>query len=49
MEVLETNLDDVAGEALGYVITAALAAGALDAWVTPAVMKKSRRHTSCTS
>ena len=48
LEVLETNLDDVTGEALGYVITAALAAGALEAWVTPAVMKKSR-HTSCTS
>jgi pyridinium-3,5-bisthiocarboxylic acid mononucleotide nickel chelatase len=42
VEVLETNLDDVTGEALGYVITAALAAGALDAWVVPAVMKKSR-------
>ena len=49
VEVLETNLDDVTGEALGYVITAALAAGALDAWVTPAVMKKSQPHTSCTS
>lgn len=42
VEVLETNLDDVTGEALGYVITAALAAGALEAWVSPAVMKKSR-------
>jgi pyridinium-3,5-bisthiocarboxylic acid mononucleotide nickel chelatase len=42
VEVLETNLDDTTGEALGYVITAALTAGALDAWVTPAVMKKSR-------
>jgi pyridinium-3,5-bisthiocarboxylic acid mononucleotide nickel chelatase len=42
VDVLETNLDDVTGETLGYVITAALAANALDAWVTPAVMKKSR-------
>ena len=42
VEVLETNLDDVTGETLGYVITAALTAGALDAWVTPAVMKKGR-------
>ena len=42
VEILETNLDDVTGETLGYVITAALAAGALDAWVTPAVMKKGR-------
>jgi uncharacterized protein (DUF111 family) len=42
VEVLETNLDDVTGETLGYVINAALTAGALDAWVTPAVMKKGR-------
>ena len=42
VEILETNLDDVTGETLGYVITRALAAGALDAWVTPAVMKKGR-------
>lgn len=40
--VLETNLDDVTGELLGYVITRALDAGALDAWATPAVMKKGR-------
>ena len=40
--VLETNLDDVTGETLGYVIGRALAVGALDAWATPAVMKKSR-------
>jgi len=42
LEILATNLDDVTGETLGYVISQALAAGALDAWVTPAVMKKSR-------
>ena len=41
VEVLETNLDDVTGEALGYVMTAALAAGALDAWVTPRHEKES--------
>ena len=42
VHVLETNLDDVTGETLGYVITRALAAGALDAWITPAIMKKGR-------
>lgn len=42
VEVLETNLDDVTGETLGYVIARVLEAGALDAWVTPAVMKKGR-------
>ncbi|HEY5019184.1 MAG TPA: nickel pincer cofactor biosynthesis protein LarC [Streptosporangiaceae bacterium] len=42
VQVLETNLDDVTGETLGYVITRALASGALDAWATPAVMKKGR-------
>jgi uncharacterized protein (TIGR00299 family) protein len=41
-DVLETNLDDVTGETLGYVIARALDAGALDAWITPAVMKKGR-------
>jgi uncharacterized protein (DUF111 family) len=40
--VLETNLDDVTGETLGYVIDRALEAGALDAWASPAVMKKGR-------
>ncbi|GEC06055.1 hypothetical protein SSP24_37100 [Streptomyces spinoverrucosus] len=39
---LETNLDDVTGEVLGHVITRALNARALDAWTTPAVMKKGR-------
>ncbi|GII77370.1 UPF0272 protein [Sphaerisporangium rufum] len=40
--VLSVNLDDVTGEVLGYVIERALGAGAADAWVTPAVMKKGR-------
>ncbi|CAM5701403.1 nickel pincer cofactor biosynthesis protein LarC [Streptomyces griseorubiginosus] len=40
--VLETNLDDVTGEILGHTIARAMAAGALDAWATPAVMKKGR-------
>jgi uncharacterized protein (TIGR00299 family) protein len=40
--LLETNLDDVDGETLAHVLQGALDAGALDAWVTPAVMKKGR-------
>jgi uncharacterized protein (TIGR00299 family) protein len=42
VDLLETNLDDVTGETLGHVIALALAAGALDAWATPVVMKKGR-------
>jgi uncharacterized protein (TIGR00299 family) protein len=40
--VLETNLDDLPGEIIGYTITQLLAAGALDAFLTPIVMKKNR-------
>lgn len=40
--VLETNLDDVTGETLGHTISRAMESGALDAWTTPAVMKKGR-------
>jgi pyridinium-3,5-bisthiocarboxylic acid mononucleotide nickel chelatase len=40
--LLETNLDDVTGEQLGLTIAAALEAGALDAWVSPVIMKKGR-------
>ena len=43
---LATNLDDITGEQLGHAITELMKAGALDAWVTPIVMKKGRpAHT----
>ena len=40
--VLETNLDDCAGEILGALVETALAAGALDVFHTPIQMKKNR-------
>jgi hypothetical protein len=40
--VLETNLDDCAGELLGAFVETALAAGALDIFHTPVQMKKNR-------
>jgi uncharacterized protein (TIGR00299 family) protein len=40
--ILETNLDDINSEILGYVIEKALAAGALDAFHTAIQMKKNR-------
>ncbi len=40
--VLETNLDDLPGEVVGYATTKLLEAGALDAFVTPIQMKKNR-------
>ena len=44
--VLETNLDDITGEVLADTITKLLSKGALDAWVTPILMKKGRpAHT----
>ncbi len=39
---LATTLDDVTGETLGYLSDRLFAAGALDVWITAAVMKKSR-------
>jgi uncharacterized protein (TIGR00299 family) protein len=40
--VLETNLDNLPGEVVGYAMTKLLEAGALDAFVTPIQMKKNR-------
>jgi len=40
--LIETNVDDVSGEVLAHTISALMAAGAHDAWVTPIVMKKGR-------
>jgi uncharacterized protein (TIGR00299 family) protein len=40
--VLETNLDDLPGEIVGYTVNQLLSAGALDAFLTPIVMKKNR-------
>ncbi len=40
--VLETNLDDLPGEIVGYTMTRLMEAGALDAFVTPIQMKKNR-------
>ncbi len=46
--MIQTNLDDVTPEILGHVITAALALGADDAWVSAITMKKSRSaHQLC--
>lgn len=42
MWVVETNIDDMSGEMFGYVIDKLLEAGAVDAYMTPIQMKKSR-------
>ncbi len=40
--MLETNLDDISGEVVGYCTTLLLDAGALDVFTTPIQMKKNR-------
>lgn len=40
--VLEANLDDATGEQLAVAVADILDAGALDAWITPVLMKKGR-------
>ena len=43
--VVECEVDDLAGEGFGYLMERLLAAGALDVYFTPLVMKKSRPGT----
>ncbi len=45
VELLETTIDDLSGELLAAAAERLFAAGALDVWFTPAVMKKSRPGT----
>jgi hypothetical protein len=40
--LVEANLDDVPGEIVAHAVDALLAAGALDAWTVPIIMKKGR-------
>ena len=40
--LLEANVDDATGEQLAHALGALLEAGAHDAWLTPAIMKKGR-------
>ncbi len=42
IDLIETNLDDMLPEALGYLMEKLLAAGALDVFFTPIQMKKNR-------
>lgn len=40
--LLEVNVDDITGEHLAEAVGSLLAAGAVDAWITPIIMKKGR-------
>jgi pyridinium-3,5-bisthiocarboxylic acid mononucleotide nickel chelatase len=44
--LIETNLDDISPEILGYVLEKAFEFGALDCWFTPIQMKKNRPATT---
>lgn len=43
--LIETNLDDISSEILGFVMERAFEMGALDCWFTPIQMKKNRPGT----
>jgi uncharacterized protein (DUF111 family) len=43
--LMEANIDDMTGEALGFIMESLFTAGALDVTFTPCVMKKSRPGT----
>jgi uncharacterized protein (TIGR00299 family) protein len=43
--LIETNLDDISPQVLGYVMERAFELGALDCWFTPIQMKKNRPAT----
>lgn len=51
--ILEANVDDMTGEAMGYLTEKLLEEGSLDVWVSPILMKKSRPaftvHVLCDS
>lgn len=40
--IVEANIDDQSPQLFGYVMDKLLAAGALDVWMTPIIMKKGR-------
>lgn len=42
MKVIETNIDDMSGELLGFLMGQLLEHNALDVWYTPIYMKKNR-------
>jgi uncharacterized protein (TIGR00299 family) protein len=45
LTLMEANIDDMTGEALGFLMESLFAAGALDVTLSPCVMKKSRPGT----